>query len=74
MNLAVDGMFYFGVERAVLEKKGVVVHSPGHMGIPAGSSRLIDRVPSSTRGCPNTPTGSRPPFWSRSNRAMAGRS
>jgi uncharacterized protein YndB with AHSA1/START domain len=29
MNLAVDGMFYFGVERAVLEKKGVVVHSPG---------------------------------------------
>ena len=35
MNLAVDGMFYFGIERAVLEKKGVVVHSPslhGHFG------------------------------------------
>jgi uncharacterized protein YndB with AHSA1/START domain len=29
MNLAVDGMFYFGIERAVLEKKGLVVHSPG---------------------------------------------
>jgi uncharacterized protein YndB with AHSA1/START domain len=29
MNLVVDGMFYFGIERAVLEKKGVVVHSSG---------------------------------------------
>jgi uncharacterized protein YndB with AHSA1/START domain len=35
MNLAVDGMFYFGIERAALEQKGIVVHSPslhGHFG------------------------------------------
>jgi len=35
LNLGVDGMFYFGVERAVLEKKGIAVHSPallGHFG------------------------------------------
>jgi uncharacterized protein YndB with AHSA1/START domain len=29
MNLNVDGMFYFGIERAVLEQKGIVVRSPG---------------------------------------------
>ncbi|MEO7033167.1 MAG: SRPBCC domain-containing protein [Polyangiaceae bacterium] len=32
MNLAVDGMFYFGIERAALEKKGIVVHGSGLLG------------------------------------------
>ena len=32
MNVAVDGMFYFGIERAALEKKGIVVHSGGLLG------------------------------------------
>lgn len=42
MNLAVDGMFYFGIERAVLEKKGLVVHSPGLYGH-FGRFTAIDR-------------------------------
>ncbi len=42
MNLAVDGMFYFGIERAVLEKKGVVVHSPGLHGH-FGRFTVVDR-------------------------------
>lgn len=35
MNLAVDGMFYFGIDRAVLEKKGIAVRGGelfGHFG------------------------------------------
>jgi hypothetical protein len=35
MNLVIDGIFYFGIERTVLERKGVVVHSHdlhGHFG------------------------------------------
>lgn len=42
MNLAVDGTFYFGIERAVLEKKGVAVHSPGLHGH-FGRFTAIDR-------------------------------
>lgn len=35
VNLAIDGMFYFGIERAVLETKGIAVHGGdlvGHFG------------------------------------------
>ena len=32
LNLAVDGMFYFGIERAVLEKKGIAVQTGGLVG------------------------------------------
>jgi uncharacterized protein YndB with AHSA1/START domain len=32
MNLAVDGMFYFGIERAALEKKGIAVRGTGLLG------------------------------------------
>jgi uncharacterized protein YndB with AHSA1/START domain len=35
MNFAVDGMFYFGIEPAALEKKGIPVHARdlhGHFG------------------------------------------
>ncbi|MDP9149251.1 MAG: SRPBCC domain-containing protein [Myxococcota bacterium] len=42
MNFTVDGMFYFGIERAVLEQKGVVVHSPGLHGH-FGRFAAIDR-------------------------------
>ena len=42
MNLAVDGMFYFGIERAVLEKKGVTLRSPGLHGH-FGRFTAIDR-------------------------------
>jgi uncharacterized protein YndB with AHSA1/START domain len=42
MNLAVDGMFYFGIERAALEKKGIVAHGSGLLGH-FGRFTTIDR-------------------------------
>ena len=42
MNLAVDGTFYFGIERAALEKKGIVVHARGLLGH-FGRFTAIDR-------------------------------
>ena len=42
MNLAVDGMFYFGIERAALEKKGIAMHGGGLFGH-FGRFTAIDR-------------------------------
>ncbi|HWX09036.1 MAG TPA: SRPBCC domain-containing protein [Gaiellaceae bacterium] len=42
VNLAVDGMFYFGIERGALEKKGIVVHADGLLGH-FGRFTAIDR-------------------------------
>jgi uncharacterized protein YndB with AHSA1/START domain len=42
MNLAVDAMFYFGIERAALEKKGIAVHGGGTVGH-FGRFTAIDR-------------------------------
>jgi hypothetical protein len=42
MNLAVDAMFYFGIERAALEKKGMVAHGGGTVGH-FGRFTAIDR-------------------------------
>jgi uncharacterized protein YndB with AHSA1/START domain len=42
MNLAVDGMFYFGIERAVLQNKGIAVHGGGLLGH-FGRFTAIDR-------------------------------
>jgi hypothetical protein len=42
MNLTLDGMFYFGIERSVLEKKGIVVLSRGLLGH-FGRFTAIDR-------------------------------
>jgi uncharacterized protein YndB with AHSA1/START domain len=42
MNLAVDGMFYFGIERAALEKKGIAVLGGGLLGH-FGRFTAIDR-------------------------------
>lgn len=42
MNLAVDGMFYFGVDPAALAKKGIAVHGAGLFGH-FGRFTAIDR-------------------------------
>ena len=59
MNVAVDGMFYFGIERAQVEveefrRSQAAVSLLGHFG---RFTAIEGRAPPSTRGCPSTRTG-----------------
>jgi hypothetical protein len=72
LNLAVDGMFYFGIERALAKVTGVA--GAGDLLAHFGRFTEVDRPHAAAHsGCPNSHEGSKRSSPSRSSHAKAAR-